>query len=86
MAHEIRFAPSAARTFRALPVALRRRLAAKIDGLAEDPRPHGAKKLTGMKDVYRLRVGEYRVIYAIRSKELVVLVLKIGHRGEVYRS
>jgi mRNA interferase RelE/StbE len=49
------------------------------------PRPEGVKKLEGEKDLYRLRVGDYRIIYTIRDRELIVLVLKVGHRREVCR-
>jgi mRNA interferase RelE/StbE len=53
--------------------------------LADDPRPHGSEKLKGSRDQYRLRVGTYRVIYEIRDDRLIVLVLRIGHRKDVYR-
>ena len=61
-----------------------RRLEEAISGLGEEPRPQGARKLQGVEDLYRIRVGDYRVIYQIQDKALVVLVVKIGHRGEVY--
>jgi mRNA interferase RelE/StbE len=53
--------------------------------LAADPRPSGCKKLTGNTDYYRMRVGDYRVLYEVRDRDVLVLVIKIGHRREVYR-
>ena len=54
--------------------------------MAAQPRPHGAKLLSGDHAIWRLRVGDYRVLYEIRDAVLVVLVVRIGHRREVYRS
>ena len=53
--------------------------------LAIEPRPRGARKLAGYDDVFRVRTGRYRVIYSVEEDRLVVLVLKIGHRKDVYR-
>jgi mRNA interferase RelE/StbE len=53
--------------------------------LALDPHPRGSRKLTGYDDVFRVRTGRYRVIYSIEQARLVVLVVKIGHRKDVYR-
>ncbi len=61
------------------------RVLAKIDLLADDPFPLAAKPLVG-ENAYRLRVGDYRVIYEIRQKVLIVYVVRIGHRREIYRS
>lgn len=54
-------------------------------GLAENPRPIGSEKLTGSEDLHRIRVGDYRILYQIQDDALLVLVVKIGHRREVYR-
>ncbi len=69
----------------ALPRDLRRRIAAKVDALAANPRPPGVRKLEGEEDLYRLRVGDYRVLYAIRDAVLLVLVVRIADRREAYR-
>ena len=61
------------------------RLGRRIDSLVENPRPQGIKKLAGEEDLYRLRVGDYRVIYQIQEKRLIVLVVGVGHRADVYR-
>ena len=79
------FAPSARQQLGRLPTAVQERIAERVDRLATDPRPHGSIKLKGEDDLYRIRVGDYRVIYAIRDDELIVLVLRVGHRREVYR-
>jgi mRNA interferase RelE/StbE len=64
--------------------AIQRRIVAKIEMLQDNPRPAWAVKLTG-HEAYRIRIGDYRVIYAIESERLIVLVVEIGHRREVYR-
>ena len=61
------------------------RIMRKLDALQEDPRPFGVEKLTGPEDLYRVRVGDWRIVYAIRDSALVVIVIRIGHRREVYR-
>lgn len=85
MLYEIEFAPKAARQFKKLSNEARLRLRPRIDALARNPRPKGVKKLSGERNLYRIRVGEYRVIYSIQDDVLIVLVLKIGARREVYR-
>jgi mRNA interferase RelE/StbE len=62
------------------------RVDAAILGLADDQHPPGSKKLKGTEDLYRIRVGDYRVIYTIESKRLVVLVVNVGNRRDIYRS
>ncbi len=64
----------------------RRRVVRTVAMLAIDPRPRGARKLAGYDDVFRVRTGRYRLIYSIADKRLTVLVLKIGHRKDLYRS
>ncbi len=56
-----------------------------MDGLAVNPRPKGVKKLSGLDDLYRIRVGDYRIVYQIHDDRLIVLVVRIGHRKDVYR-
>ena len=75
---------SAAKELEALPRKDRGRIAAKIAGLAGDPRPPGSEKLAG-EEKYRLRQGDYRVLYSIQDASGTVTVVKIGHRREVYR-
>ena len=63
----------------------RQRLVARIEALAEDPRPPGCEKLAGHSNRYRVRQGDYRVVYSVDDAERVVLIVKVGHRREVYR-
>jgi mRNA interferase RelE/StbE len=85
MAFHVVFAPAAARQFADLPRQIQTRLRPRIDALADDPRPAGVERLTGATDLYRLRVGDYRVIFAIQDQELIVLIVRVAHRREVYR-
>ncbi len=61
-----------------------RRVVKAIVALADDPHPRGSRKLTGCEDVFRIRVGQYRVLYSVSGKKLVIIILKIGHRKDVY--
>ena len=61
------------------------RILRSISLLASEPRPGGCRKMSGYDDIYRIRVGNYRVIYEIDGKRIVVIILKIGHRKDVYR-
>jgi len=83
--YTITFVKRAERQFRALPREAQVRLKTRIDTLSEDPRPHGVEKLAAEDNLYRIRSGDYRVIYEIRDAELLILVAKVGHRREVYR-
>jgi len=60
------------------------RIEVRLDALATNPRPHGMKALVGRPDTYRIRVGDYRVIYRIEDDQLIVLVVEIGHRKDIY--
>ena len=64
---------------------LLRRLTRSLRNLGENPRPIGSIKLAGPDALYRIRVGDYRIIYQIRDSELLILVVAIGHRREIYR-
>ena len=77
--------PSAAKEIEAIPQKkIRQQIVRRIQLLANDPRSHGSKKLSGL-DLYRVRQGAYRVVYAIEDDMLVVYVVKVGHRKDVYR-
>jgi mRNA interferase RelE/StbE len=83
-AHEVRLHPTAARAYRRLQGPLRDRIREAIDALAAEPRPRGVLKLAG-RDDYRIRVGDYRVVYAVDDAERIVIVARIAHRREIYR-
>lgn len=85
MAYSISYAPSAARAIRKLDGQTARRLVTAISELAANPRPPGCIRLKGGSGEFRIRVGDYRVVYDVKDQELVVLVLRLGHRREVYR-
>ena len=85
MKYTIAFDRSANKTFQSLDRPLQLRLVEHIEALADNPRPTGVKRLKGQHEHWRIRVGNYRVIYTIQNRELIVLILKIGHRREVYR-
>ncbi len=84
MTYEVRFAPAAVRQLRKLDPPGRRRVQAAIDLLAEDPRPPGARQLVGGAGEWRVRTGDFRIIYDIRDEERIVLVVKVGLRRDVY--
>ena len=82
--YRLRIKRSAAKELEAIPrKADRRRIAKRIQSLAEDPRPHGCRKLSGLER-YRLRQGNYRIVYAIEDDELVVYVIRIADRKRAY--
>lgn len=75
----------ARRDLKKLPRQIQIRVIEKLTELSVDPRPPSAKPLTGLLDVWRVRVGDYRILYAIKDEVLLVLVLRIGNRREIYR-
>lgn len=82
--YELRFKTSVAKDLRGVPNTDLRRILERIETLRDDPRPPGAEKLSA-QERYRIRQGNYRILYEIRDLEVVVEVVKIGHRREVYR-
>lgn len=82
--YELQFRKSVAKDLRAFPKEDVKRIMQRIRALASDPRPVGCEKLSG-QERYRVRQGSYRIIYEIEDERLIVLVVKIGHRSEVYR-
>ena len=85
MAYQVLIKGSARKELAALSLPLQKRIDTRIRALSENPRPSGIKKLAGDENLYRLRVSDYRIIYQIQDKALLVLVIKIRHRREVYR-
>jgi mRNA interferase RelE/StbE len=82
--YAVQIAPAAARQLRKLDPAGRRRVQAAIDLLGDEPRPPSARQLVGGAGEWRVRTGDYRIVYEIHDLHLVVLVIKIGHRRDVY--
>ena len=85
MPYSIRFTSRARRDFYGLDWAVQQRLRTAVDRLAANPFPAGARKLHGDEPYFRIRVGDYRVVYEVNGKQLVVIVVKVGHRSEIYR-
>ena len=85
MAYSVFYQGPAEAALRKLPREIQIRIVRKVDQLAGDPFPPGTEKLSNATDLWRIRIGDYRVIYTVERKELLVLVLKVGHRREVYR-
>jgi mRNA interferase RelE/StbE len=85
MAHSIEFDSAADEELEALPKNLNARIIKAILLLADNPRPRGCKKLKGEQNAYRIRIGDYRVIYEVYDDVLVVLVIRVAHRREVYK-
>jgi mRNA interferase RelE/StbE len=83
--YRLEVAPRVAKDLAGLSKIIRLRVAATIDKLADDPRPPGVKKLVG-EEAYRIRVGDYRIIYEIADDRLLVLVVRVGHRKEIYET
>lgn len=77
---------SAEKELTALSSTLQARIIKAIEGLAAEPRPNGCKKLTGSKNAYRVRVGDYRIVYEIYDGILLVVVVRVANRREVYRN
>lgn len=82
--YKILIKPSAVKELEQIPKKDRIRIALKISSLAENPRPNGCEKLSG-QDRYRVRQGDYRIIYSIEDLIRIVRIVKLGHRREVYR-
>ena len=85
MAYTVVLAPLADRQFRKLHTFIQRRLKPHIDRLVTEPRPDGTVKVKGEPDLYRIRVGDYRIVYYVWDRDRRVMIVKIGHRREIYR-
>jgi mRNA interferase RelE/StbE len=82
--YRLTFRKSVAKDLRSIPPNDLFRILKRIEALAEDPRPMGSEKLSG-QERYRVRQGVYRIVYEIQDEELVIIVVKVGHRRDVYR-
>lgn len=83
--YEILLARQAERDLRRLPAEIFRRVVRDLKELTQNPRPPGCRKLTGSPNDYRVRVGDYRILYEINDEDRKVQVLRVGHRRDVYR-
>lgn len=85
MSYKVVILRGALKQLKKLPSEFQERIQIKIDDLATEPRPNGVKKLNGKENAYRIRVGDYRVIYDIFDDILVVNVVEVGHRRNIYK-
>lgn len=83
--YEVEISRTAEKQLRKLPRDDQQRIVEAIWPLAEDPHPRGSRKLSGYDDVFRIRIGRYRVLYSVSRGKLVVIILKIGYRRDIYR-
>ncbi len=84
--YDVQYDPRALKELTKLDRTVARRIVKAVDALSTEPRAAGAQLLVGYTDLWRIRVGHYRVVYTIKDAELVVLALRIAHRSVVYRS
>ncbi|WP_414528501.1 type II toxin-antitoxin system RelE family toxin [Nodularia chucula] len=85
MSYKVEILRGALKQLKKIPSELQERIKIKIDDLATEPRPNGVKKLKGKENAYRIRVGDYHVIYDIFDDLLVVSVVELGHRKNIYK-
>ena len=85
MPYQVEIAPAAQREFKRLPPEVVRKVDAAILDLEQTPRPHGCTKLEGSEHEYRVRVGDYRILYVIDDKAKVVTIAHVRHRRDAYR-
>ncbi|MDV3278213.1 MAG: type II toxin-antitoxin system RelE/ParE family toxin [Nitrososphaerales archaeon] len=84
MKHEVKLSKRAVRELESLDIVMKRRVVLKLEELAENPFPRGVVKLQGREGLFRVRVGDYRILYEVLGVERIVLVDKIDHRSGVY--
>lgn len=82
--YEIRWKRSAIKELKRLPSHVVKRILVSVEALAQEPRPQGTRKLVGSENSYRIRVGEYRVVYTVLDNALVIEIVRVGHRSDVY--
>lgn len=86
MKYKVEFKKSAAKALKLIPKSDQKRIARKIDGLAESPPDPNTTKLKGDNPFHRVRIGNYRIVYEIQDDVLLILIVKIGHRKDIYRN
>jgi mRNA interferase RelE/StbE len=83
--YKIIFKKTAEKNLGKLPGSISERIVLKIKALKENPRQQGVKKLAGSTNLYRIRIGDYRVIYSIFEQVLIIEIIRVGHRKDVYK-
>ena len=82
--YRVEFTAAAAKEIRKLDPQIRRRILAGVSELEGEPRPHGVRKLTGYDNAWRIRIGDYRVLYEVIDDQVLVTVVRVAHRRDVY--
>lgn len=85
MTYEVEITPAAKRQIKKLTKSIQQLIVERLEELVENPRPPGVLKMEGEDNLYRVRVGDYRIIYQVQDRMLLIVVVKVGHRGNVYR-
>ncbi|HEY9782010.1 MAG TPA: type II toxin-antitoxin system RelE/ParE family toxin [Leptolyngbyaceae cyanobacterium] len=85
MTYEVEITPAAKRQIKKLTKSIQQLIVERLEELVDNPRPPGIVKMEGEENLYRVRVGDYRIIYEIQDSVLLIVVVKVGHRGNVYR-
>lgn len=85
MTYQVEITPVAKRQIKKLVKQTQELIIQRLEELAENPRPSGVLKMEGEENLYRVRVADYRIIYEIQDRVLLIVVVKVGHRGDVYR-
>jgi len=85
MENKITFLPAALRALKKLPVQVTHQLDLYLTQLSKDPRPSGCKKLKGGVELWRVRAGDYQIIYQIDDGQIVILIVAVGHRKDIYQ-
>ena len=83
--YRIQFKSSAAKEFKKLPISIKQRASESIDKLQQNPRPSGVVKLKGDDQLYRVRIGDYRIVYIIDDNDKLIKITRIRHRQDVYK-
>lgn len=83
--YQVKLKSSAEKSLESLPAVVQHRIVLALRSLETNPRPHGSIKMAGSDNLWRIRVGDYRVVYEIQDDVLIVLVIRIGHRRDIYR-
>jgi len=85
LAFKVELSRAAKKALARLPREAQERIVKALVALGQNPKPRGHRKLSGSDNLYQIRIGNYRVIYTVKADQLLVLVVKIGHRREIYR-
>ncbi|HEX6385387.1 MAG TPA: type II toxin-antitoxin system RelE/ParE family toxin [Anaerolineae bacterium] len=83
--YSLTFARSARKELEALPASVVRRIFPQVEALAQEPRPRGCRKIQGEERLWRIRIGDYRVVYAIYDSERTIDIIAVRHRSKAYR-